>query len=117
GAAALVTTAPEARSVTVVAPLLVDGTIGDRAVRLVLGTAPRTFPPGRVRLTVRPLHATPPTPAGASGRELVDLAVRASLVSARARQYDTFLGNPDPGGRNEAVYRYTTAKRPAPAVV
>jgi hypothetical protein len=44
------------------------------------------------------------------------VAVRASLESARARQYDSFLGNPDPSGSSASTFSYVSATRPAPAV-
>jgi hypothetical protein len=46
-----------------------------------------------------------------SGRELVSRAVAARLAFARARQYQTFLFDPDPLGPREATYRYVTGKR------
>ena len=52
--------------------------------------------------------------AGQSGRHLLERASRASLTLARMRQYQTFLGNPDPSGSNETTYTYRTAARPAP---
>jgi hypothetical protein len=36
------------------------------------------------------------------------------LGVARARQYGTFLGNPDPTGCNVATYLYRSATPPAP---
>jgi hypothetical protein len=45
------------------------------------------------------------------GRELVSRAVLAQLASARARQYQAFLSNPDPFGGRAATYRYVTARR------
>ena len=67
-------------------------------------------------MTVRPL---PPfelldPPADESGRALFTRATRASLESARSRQYDTFLGNPDPAGPSSATYVYASAKRQQP---
>jgi hypothetical protein len=44
------------------------------------------------------------------------VAVRASLESARARQYDSFLGNPDPSGSSVSTFSYVSETRPAPAV-
>jgi len=81
----------------------------------------RAFPSGPVRLTVRMLRAPEllSPPAGESGRALLSRTIRASLELARVRQYDTFLGNPDPAGVSQTTYRYVTGRRaatPAPAV-
>jgi len=108
--------------VTVSVPLLVDGAIGRRRLHTVLGGAGRpvrlVVPAGRIRLTVRPL---PPTellspPPAETGRKLVDRAVRASLEYARSRQYNAFLGNPDPVGTTRTIYAYRSAARAVPAV-
>jgi hypothetical protein len=55
--------------------------------------------------------------SGMSGRQLLDRATRAALTLARMRQYQTFLGNPDPTGSNETTYVYRTAARPTPPPV
>ena len=62
------------------------------------------------------LHPSPKPPPGLSGRKLLDIAVRASLESARARQYDSFLGNPDPSGSSSSTFSYVSATRPGPIV-
>jgi hypothetical protein len=36
----------------------------------------------------------------------------AALDVARARQYSTYLGNPDPSGTNETTYTYRSAVPP-----
>jgi hypothetical protein len=109
--------------VRVSAPLAVDGTVGARRVHVVLGGAKRpaklVVPAGRIRLTVRPL---PPTEllapaAGEPGRTLLGRAALASLEFARSRQYNAFLGNPDPVGATRTTYVYRSAARPVPAVV
>ena len=74
------------------------------------------FPAGGIRLTVRP---RPPLalldpPPGESGRALFARATRASLEFARSRQYDRFLGNPDPTGPSSTMYVYVTAQRAQP---
>ena len=85
------------------APLAVAGTIGGRAVSVVLGGAAHpssaTFPGGAARLVVQPLPAPEllSPPPGESGRALLARAVRASLELARVKQYDTFLGQSRPG--------------------
>jgi len=74
----------------------------------------------RVRLTVTPVIPerllNEPT-SGLSGRQLLDRATRAALTLARMRQYQTFLGNPDPTGPNETTYIYRSAARPTPPPV
>jgi hypothetical protein len=70
-----------------------------------------------VRLTVTPANPerllNDPT-SGLSGRQLLDRASRAALTVARVRQYQTFLGNPDPAGDNQTTYVFRTAARPTP---
>jgi hypothetical protein len=118
---AYVTSKPVATGLRIVVPLRVTGTVGGRKVDALVEGARLTVPGGGpVRLTVRP--ATPerliddPT-SGLSGRQLLARASRASLTLARMRQYQTFLGNPDPSGSNETTYAYRTAARPAPPPV
>lgn len=105
----------------VVAPLHVTGTIGTRRIDLLLEDRPLSVQAaGPVRLTVTPalperlLNAST---AGLSGRQLLERAERAALTLARMRQYQTFLGNPDPTGPNETTYVYRTAARPLPPPV
>jgi hypothetical protein len=116
GGGALVTSQPVQTTVRILAPLHVSGTIGATRVDLRLGAAPVAFPAGRVRLVASVLHPSPQPSPRLSGRALLDVAVRASLESARARQYDAFLGNPDPSGRSTSTFSYVSATRPAPAV-
>jgi hypothetical protein len=123
GGTALVTSPVRPVRIQVSAPLSVAGTIGARKVDLVLGGVAHplsaTFPAGPVRLSVRPRPAREllqPSP-GESGRALLARAIRASLELARARQYDTFLGNPDPVGSSRTTYVYLTAQRGAAAPV
>jgi hypothetical protein len=104
--------------VRVTAPLRVTGRIGGREVSFVLGAEPRTFRvPGRpeVALSVRPVP--PASLYTASERPTWDEAVRISLTLARVRQYDGFLGNPDPLGPLTARYAYRTVAAPAPPPV
>jgi hypothetical protein len=103
---------PVATRVTVAAPLRVTGTIGTRRVSLVLTGSAVVPAAGRVDLTATPLAYVPPAPAGS----LVAFAARASLSVARARQFQAFLGNPDPTGTSTTTFVYRTAQRP-PAVV
>jgi hypothetical protein len=123
GGTALVTSPVTPVKLDVSAPLAIAGTIGGRAISVVLGGAAHpsaaTFPDGAVRLVVRPLQAPEllSPPPGESGRALLARAVRASLELARVKQYDTFLGNPDPDGSSRTTYVYVTARRPHPSPV
>jgi hypothetical protein len=122
GGGALVTSALKPRSVEVSAPVRISGTVGSRNVTLILGGATHplsaNLPSGPVRLKVTPL---PPlellTPKHETGRALLDRATRASLEFARSRQYDAFLGNPDPGGPTSTAYLYISGRRAGPDVV
>ena len=117
GGGALVTSQPVQTTVRVIAPLRVTGTIGVPARRRAARHARRcSFPAGRLRLSVSVLHPVPNPPPRLSGRELLDIAVRASLESARARQYDSFLGNPDPSGSSASTFSYVSETRPGPVV-
>jgi hypothetical protein len=105
-------------SLQVAAPLDVTGSVGRRAVHLRLGgdrplraTVPAR---GRIDLTVTPVPFLPDVATGLSGRRVLELANRTLLSLARVRQYQAFLGNPDPGGRSETTYRYVSATRPRP---
>jgi hypothetical protein len=98
------------------ATLRVKGTIGGRSIDRLLGAAPVTIAAhGAVRLTARPV---PPLallrPPRLSGRALLERVTLAVLGIARARQYDTYLGNPDPTGRNRTTYVYRSAKQQRP---
>jgi hypothetical protein len=115
---AYVTSKPIATALRIVVPLRVTGTVGRRKVNAVVeGDALIVRGSGPVRLTVTPavperlLHD--PT-TGQSGRHLLERASRASLTLARMRQYQTFLGNPDPSGSSETTYTYRSASRPTP---
>ena len=74
---------------------------------------------GPIRLSVTPTSDTvlAQPASGLSGRELLDRASRAALTLARIRQFQTFLGNPDPTGRSRTTYTYRTAARPTTTVV
>jgi hypothetical protein len=114
---AFVTSKPIATALRIVVPLRVTGTVGRRKVNAVVESdALIVRERGPVRLTVTPavperLLNDPTTEQ--SGRHLLERASRASLTLARMRQYQTFLGNPDPSGSNETTYAYRTAARPA----
>ncbi|HEV7641785.1 MAG TPA: hypothetical protein VGO39_13035 [Gaiellaceae bacterium] len=115
-----VTSKPTATGLRVVAPLHVTGTVGGRHVDALVEGRLVVRGGGPVRLTVTPaspdrLLDAPTT--GLSGRQLLDRVARASLTVARVRQYQTFLGNPDPTGPNRTTYVYRSAARPAPPPV
>ena len=113
--AAFLTSAPQRRTVTVRAPLRVSGTVGARRISRVL-TGRLTVPAvGAVRLTVRPVRPAFPPAEALSGRELLARVTSTLLTLARARQYQSFLANPDPAGANATTYRFVTARRPRPA--
>ena len=101
---------------TVTAPLHVTGTIGARHVDLVLARRTEVRGSGRIDLRAEPIeHVDAVTPA--DGRALLREAIRATLVLARANQYEEFLGNPDPAGSSRTVYAYRTASPPHAAPV
>jgi hypothetical protein len=118
---AYVTSKPAATGLRVLVPLRIRGTIGPRKVdALVEGDRLTLRADGAVRLTVTP--AVPErlldgTTAGLAGRRLLERAARAALTLARMRQYQTYLGNPDPTGPNETTYVYRSAARPLPPPV
>jgi hypothetical protein len=114
---ARVTSPPHLATFRAVALLHVSGSIGARRVDLIVGTDPVTIAgSGPVRLMVKPV---PPlglirVDTGGSGRTLLRRVTVALLDTARARQYDTYLGNPDAAGANQTTYRYRSAMPPAP---
>ncbi|MFL5954963.1 MAG: hypothetical protein ACJ76I_12750 [Gaiellaceae bacterium] len=114
---AYATSKPQSAQVVVRAPLVVEGTVGGRAVRATLVGRLVVPAVGAVRLTVRPSNRLGfGDLSRLSGRRLLALANRLTLQTARTRQYETFLGNPDPTGSNETTYLYRSAKRPPPPV-
>jgi hypothetical protein len=120
---AFVTTKPVPTRVRVVVPLRVTGTVDGRRLDTVLENRMTLSASGPVHVTVTPLNPDrllgAPL-AGLSGRRLLDRVTRTALTLARLRQYQTFLGNPDPSGRNGTTYVYRTAARPVappPAIV
>jgi hypothetical protein len=118
---AYVTSKPTSTTLRIVVPLRVTGTVGTRTVNTVVeGNALIVRGSGPIRLTVTaavPERLLSDPTAGQSGRRLLERASRATLTLARMRQYQTFLGNPDPSGANETTYVYRTAVRPAPPPV
>jgi hypothetical protein len=114
----LLTSAPQTVQLPAAAPLRVTGTIGARRVDLRLGGGrPMTAAVaarGAIDLTVTPVAVVPEPAPGSSGRQLLAVANGALLSLARVRQYQSFLGNPDPSGSSKTTYRYVSASRPAP---
>jgi hypothetical protein len=114
---AYLTSRPRQTTERIVAPLRVTGTVGDRHVDEVLTTRLVLPTTGRVHLTVTPA-ATEAVAYGAAPRDgsaLLRRATRAALTLARVRQYQTFLGNPDPAGPSASTFVYRTGTRPAAA--
>ena len=114
-AGAYLTTSARPLKMTVRAPLLVDGTIGGTRVHRIVEGGVQLAARGRLRLTV-----TPQLPARLLADDLdrvpdAQLVVRVSralLTLARIKQYETFLGNPDPTGRSTTTYVYETRTPP-----
>jgi hypothetical protein len=110
---------------TVVAPFRVRGTAvfpggGSTAIDEVLGGG---FPAraelelagsGRPRLRLRVEPVLPDRLLRAA--KTLDAAVEAGLAESLARQYESFLANPDPAGRSRTTYLYVTAP-PSPVVL
>ncbi|MCW2964996.1 MAG: hypothetical protein JWO17_2248 [Actinomycetia bacterium] len=115
--AAYVTSKPTATRLRVVAPLHVTGTVGGHHVDAIVEGRLVVRGRGPVRLTVTPASLdrllSAPT-AGRTGRQLLERVERAALTLARVRQYETFLGNPDPTGPSRTAYVYRSATPPAP---
>jgi hypothetical protein len=109
---------PVDQHIAVAAPLHVTGTIGRERIDLLLRSRVRIHGTGRIDLRVEPgLVVDDITATG--GRTLLRAAIRATLMVARANQYEEFLGNPDPAGPNRTVYAYRTSSPPhaAPTAV
>ncbi len=107
---------PKTVKLRVAAPLDVAGSVGGHAVHVRLGgdrpLRATVRARGRIDLTVTPVSFFPKAAPRLSGRQTLALANRTLLSLARVRQYQAFLGNPDPGGRSETTYRYVSATRP-----
>ena len=114
---------PLSRSERIIAPLDVDGQVGDDRFHYVLGDGrPLRFerriahaPNGaKLRLVVTPV---PPERLLRTRPRDVELALslvaRARLTVARELQFHNFLANPNPTGRSTVAYVYETAKRSA----
>jgi hypothetical protein len=115
--AATATSKPTSTRLRVGVPLLVSGTVAGRTVHATVRDRLVVPATGAVRLTVEPdTRARFGDLTRLSGRALLELATSASLQAARARQYEAFLGNPDPAGHSDTTYVYRTAARPVPPV-
>ena len=112
------------RSERIVAPLDVQGQVGERTLPL----RPRRRPAASVRAAHRARARKARSSASSSrrcrrngscarGRDDVEralaLVARARLTVARELQFHNFLANPNPTGRSTATYVYETAKRSA----
>ena len=106
------TSTPVPERVSVVVPLMVTGRIGGRHVSLVRTGRAVVPSTGGVDLRVEPvLHTGIGDLSRLDGRALLALATRASFAVARTRQYEEFLGNPDPAGPSTTRYLYRTEAR------
>jgi hypothetical protein len=116
GGTALLTSRPKPLKLSVVAPLRVVGTVAGHHVSLILRDRLVVHTAGPVDLRVAPVaSAGVPGAKKLDGRRLLEAVSLASLDVARARQFDAFLGNPDPTGRSETTYIYRTVTRIAAA--
>jgi hypothetical protein len=107
---ALLTSRATAERLQVTAPLRVVGTIGGKRVSAILGDRLVVHGSGPVDVRVTPVAPTEvPGASSLRGRALLHAVVVESLTAARVRQYDTFLGNPDPTGRSATTFVYRTA--------
>jgi hypothetical protein len=108
------TSPPRQTTLRIAAPLRITGTVGRRTVDELLMSGRLTVPAtGAVRLAVTPTASEAVyNRVLPSGAELLRVATFESLTVARVRQYQTFLGNPDPSGRSETSFQYRTAPRP-----
>jgi hypothetical protein len=64
-----------------------------------------------VRLRVSPVPPVASAPSALGSRALLRRAVIATLEFARWRQYEQYLGNPDPSGRNRTTYEFASQPR------
>ena len=108
------TSRARATKLHIVVPLVVRGTVGTTTVATTF-TGALELPPGRVDLRVEPAVPTVTWSPADDGRTLLEHAIRSTLTVARMRQYETFLGNPDPAGTSRTSYRYLTGTPPAVA--
>ena len=111
-----ITSAPRTTHVRVAVPLRVTGTVGGRRVSATV-TGRLTVPAaGKIAVRVEPQVPAAGTLTGLSGREALARATSVALAVARLRQYERFLGNPDPTGPSSTVYVYRTAVPTRPPV-
>ena len=113
----LLTSPPRSATFQAVAMLRVTGTIGGQPLDLVLGAKRVSLAAhGAIRLRV---ELAPPLAllrglSSLPGPALLRRISAAAFDLARARQYATYLGNPDPTGTSTTTYAYRSAARPAP---
>lgn len=87
-------------------PMRFERMLGREALRVtVRGVASRAAMP-TVRIVAEPVPAAAIPPASA---RVLEAAVRGYLGYARARQYESFLANPDPVGLSSSTYAFETA--------
>jgi hypothetical protein len=102
--------------VRVTVPLLVIGTVGDKRVSATVTDRLTVRAHGNIAVSVTPELPMLGATGGLSGRAALARATALTLTVGRLRQYERFLGNPDPTGSETTVYAYRTATRPAPPV-
>jgi hypothetical protein len=100
--------------VRVTVPLLVTGTVGGKHVSGTVTDRLTVRARGQVAVSVTPALPVLGALDGLSGRAALARATALTLTVGRLRQYERFLGNPDPTGSETTVYVYRTATRPAP---
>ena len=115
-ATARLTGAARTVPVHVTVPLLVTGTVGGTRVSATVTGRLTVRAHGKIAVSVTPELPALGALAGLSGRAALARATALTLTVGRLRQYERFLGNPDPTGPETTVYAYRTATRPAPTV-
>jgi len=115
-AVANITSTPRTTHVHVAVPLRVIGTVGGRPVSATVTGRLNVPAVGKIAVRVEPQVPAAGALTGLSGREALARATSVALAVARLRQYERFLGNPDPTGPSSTVYVYRTAAPPRPPV-
>jgi hypothetical protein len=118
GGTARLRSAPRATRVRVVVPLSVSGTVGGRQVSATVTGRLTVLARGTIAVAVRPQVPALGALGSLSGRQALARATTLALTVARLRQYQSFLGNPDPTGSSTTVYVYRSGvPRPIPVAV
>ena len=115
GTASLTSPAQTSRA-RITVPLRISGAVGGRRISATVTGRLTVHAHGRIAVSVRPEVPAAGALDGLSGREALTRATSLALTVARLRQYERFLGNPDPTGAETTLYLYRSARRPAPPV-